>query len=122
MEESILKSTKLILGIDPSYSAFDLEIITAINSAFSILHQLGVGPDTGFMIEDDQATWDEFILLTGSEPSSKNLIRTYIQLKTRMLFDPPTTSFHIKAMEDQINQYEWRLNVAREYVLPEVTT
>lgn len=122
MEESILKSTKTILGIDPSYTAFDLEIITAINSAFSVLHQLGVGPDDGFMIEDDTALWDQFMLLSGSEPSSKNLIRTYIQLKTRMLFDPPTTSFHIKAMEDQINQYEWRLNVAREYVLPEVTT
>lgn len=122
MEDSILKSTKTILGLDPDYTPFDLEVITAINSAFSILHQLGVGPDDGFMIEDDTATWDEFILLAGSEPSSKNLIKTYIQLKTRMLFDPPTTSFHIKAMEDQINQYEWRLNVAREYVLPEVTT
>lgn len=117
MEESILKSTKEILGIDVGYTAFDLEILTAINSAFSILHQLGVGPDDGFVVEDSSTTWGEFLLLAGSEPSSKNLIKTYIQLKTRMLFDPPTTSFHVKAMEDQISQYEWRLNVAREYAL-----
>lgn len=119
MEQSILKSTKKVLGLDPdSYTAFDLDVITHINAAFVILHDLGVGPDEGFMIEDETATWGEFLLLAGTE-HSLNLIKTYVFLKVRMLFDPPTTSFLIDAMDKQIKEYEWRLNVIREYELPE---
>ena len=110
MENSILISTKKVLGIDASYTVFDLDIITHINAAFSILSQLGVGPAEGFMIEDDTTTWDEFM----STGNSLNLVRTYILLKVRMLFDPPTTSFLISAMNDQIKEYEWRLNALRE--------
>lgn len=118
MENSILNSTKKVLGLDPAYTVFDQDIIMHINAAFSILQQLGVGPVEGFMIEDDVAVWDDFILIEGSEPS-KSLVKTYVQLKARMLFDPPTTSFLIEAMNNQIKEYEWRLNVFREYALPE---
>lgn len=121
MEESILISTKKILGLSAEYTVFDPEVLTHINAAFFILHQLGVGPDDGFVVEDDTATWSQFELLDGSE-NSINLIKTYVYLKVRMLFDPPQTSFLIEAQENQITQYEWRLNVAREYVLPEEET
>lgn len=117
MENSILNSTKKVLGLDPSYTVFDQDVIMHINAAFSILNQLGVGPVEGFMIEDDTAVWDDFILIEGSEPS-KSLVKTYVQLKSRMLFDPPTTSFLLEAMTNQIKEYEWRLNVFREYALP----
>jgi hypothetical protein len=114
MEESILKSTKKILGIADDYTAFDLDIITHINAAFSILDQLGVGPEGGFFIEDEVATWNDFLA-----PSNQlNLVRTYVFLKVRHLFDPPTTSFLIEATEKQIKEYEWRLNVFREDELP----
>lgn len=119
MENSILISTKKVLGLDASYTVFDLDVIMHINAAFSILNQLGVGPVGGFSIEDEEAVWTDFVLLPGSEISI-HLVKTYVQLKARMLFDPPTTSFLIEAMTKQINEYEWRLNVAREYVLPEV--
>lgn len=112
MEQSILKSTKKTLNLAPDYTAFDLEVITHINSAFSTLTQLGVGPLEGFMIEDDKAVWDDFIVL--SDDPSYNSVKSYIYLKTRMLFDPPTTSFHIEAMDRQIQEMEWRLNVNRE--------
>jgi hypothetical protein len=110
MENSILKSTKKILGIDAEYTAFDLDILTHINSAFSVLNQLGIGPVEGFMIEDDIITWDAFF---GPDPRL-NLIKTYVYLKVRMLFDPPTTSYLIDAQNKQIQEYEWRLNVFRE--------
>lgn len=116
MAESILTSTKTLLGLAEGYTVFDAEIITHINSAFSILHQLGVGPDAGFFIEDATPTWDDFILVDGTDPS-KNLVKTYVGLKAKSLFDPPTTSFHLEAMNHQIQQYEWRLNVAREEAL-----
>jgi hypothetical protein len=114
MENSILISTKKVLGVDAEYTVFDLDIIMHINAAFSILQQLGVGPEEGFFIEDDSALWTDLVLDPGSEPSL-NLIKTYVQLKARMLFDPPTTSFLIEAMNKQITEYEWRLNVFREY-------
>lgn len=114
METSILTSTKKILGIAEDYTAFDLDIITAINATFSILAQLGVGPVDGFMIEDASAVWEDFVV----GPNQKNLVKTYVFLKVRMMFDPPTTSFLIDATTKQIDEYEWRLNVFRENEIP----
>lgn len=113
MEESILKSTKKILGLDADYIAFDLDVITHINAAFSILDQLGVGPEGGFFIEDETALWSDYLL----PPNQMNLVKTYIYLKVRVLFDPPATSFLISAANEQIKEYEWRLNVFREVEL-----
>jgi hypothetical protein len=113
MEDSILISTKKILGVGPDYAAFDLDIITHINSTFSIVHQLGIGPDDGFMIEDDSALWSDLEV----DPSQLNLLRTYVFLKVRMLFDPPTTSFLIEATNNQIQEYEYRLSYNREVYL-----
>jgi hypothetical protein len=117
MEESILKSTKKILGLADDYTPFDLDVITHINAAFSILDQLGVGPVGGFLIEDDTTLWADYVV----PPNQLHLIKTYIYLKVRSLFDPPTTSFLITATNDQLKEYEWRLNVFREeymYVPP----
>jgi hypothetical protein len=110
MEESILISTKKILGLAAEYTAFDLDIITHINSAFFTLTQLGIGPAAGFAIEDDKAVWSDFIG-TGLEFNS---VQTYVYLKVRLLFDPPTTSYLIAAFEKQLQELEWRLNVTRE--------
>jgi hypothetical protein len=117
MEESILNSTKKILGLEPTYTPFDLDVITHINAAFSLLDQLGVGPEGGFHIEDDTAVWSDFI---NAPPNQLYLVKTYIYLKVRMLFDPPSTSFLIEATNNQIKEYEWRLNVFREVELPPV--
>lgn len=114
MENSILKSTKKILGVDASYTAFDLDILTHINSTFSIINQLGVGPDDGFMIEDDTETWEDF----GIPQKQLNLVRTYMFLRVRMLFDPPTTSFLIEATNKQIDEHEQRLSYFREELIP----
>lgn len=114
MEESILKSTKKILGLDAAYTAFDLDVITHINAAFSILDQLGVGPLGGFSIEDDSTGWSEYV----APPNQLHLIKTYVYLKVRLLFDPPSTSFLINAYEEQLKEYEWRLNVMREVLIP----
>lgn len=110
METSILNSTKKILGIADDYTVFDVDIITHINTAFSILAQLGVGPAEGFMIEDDSAEWDDFI---GGDPQY-NAVKTYVYLKVRQLFDPPTTSYLITAFNEQVRELEWRINAYRE--------
>lgn len=110
MEESILTSTKKILGLSESYTAFDQDIITHINAAFSLLCQLGVGPVEGFFIQDKEAVWGDFTIPL----NQLNLVKTYVYLKVRILFDPPQTSFLMQAANDQIREYEWRLNLFRE--------
>ena len=110
MEQSILISTKKVLGIAEDYTAFDLDIITHINTAFSTLTQLGVGPVTGFMIEDAEPVWADFY----ADDLQYNAVKSYVFLRVRQLFDPPQTSYLIAATERQIQELEWRLNVHRE--------
>jgi hypothetical protein len=110
METSILISTKKTLGIAEDYTAFDLDIITHINTAFSTLTQLGVGPAAGFAIEDESAVWADFI----SNDLQFNAVRSYVWLRVRLLFDPPMASYVLTAYERQIEELEWRLNVHRE--------
>jgi hypothetical protein len=110
MEESILKSVKKVLGIDADYIAFDLDILIHINTAFAVLNQLGIGPEAGFMIEDDTAVWATFY---GTD-SRYNAIRTYVYLKVRIMFDPPQTAYLVEALNSQIKELEWRINAYRE--------
>lgn len=110
MDESILNSTKKNLGIDASYTAFDPDIITHINSVFSTLNELGIGPAGGFMIEDDSAVWGDFL----GNDMRVNSVKTYMYLRVRLIFDPPTTSYHIQAIQEQVRELEWRLNTQRE--------
>lgn len=110
MIASILDSTKKVLGLTEDYTAFDQDIIIYINTAFSSLHQLGVGPIEGFAIEDASTTWDAFL---GTDPRL-NSVKTYIHLRSRLLFDPPTTSYLVDALDKQLKELEWRLNVQRE--------
>jgi hypothetical protein len=112
MEQSILNSTKKILGIAEDYTVFDLDIITHINTAFSTLTQLGVGPADGFMIEDATAVWTDFDPV--DDDRLYNSVKSYIYLRVRQIFDPPATSYLISAFEKQIQELEWRLNTYRE--------
>lgn len=105
--DSILTSIKKLLGIEADYTQFDTDIIIHINSVFSTLQQLGVGPAEGFMIEDDSATWIDYL----GDSMDLNSVRTYIWLKVKMVFDPPTSSFVMEAMNRQAAELEWRLNV-----------
>lgn len=110
METSILTSIKKVLSIPESYTAFDPDIIMDINAAFSVLTDLGVGPDAGFVIEDASNTWDDYPV--SSIQLSK--VKTYIYLKARLIFDPPATSFALDALKEQIAEHEFRLNAKAE--------
>lgn len=105
--ESILTSVKKLLGIEESYEHFDADIIMHINSVFMILTQLGVGPSEGFSIQDSETSWSDFI----PEGSNLEAVKSYMHHKVRLLFDPPTSSAHIEAINRTIGELEWRLNV-----------
>lgn len=112
MTDSILDSTKKTLNLASDYTAFDQDIILHINSVFSTLNQLGVGPTAGFMIADNVPVWSDFL----EGDLRLNHVKTYMYLRVRMLFDPPTLGYLIDAMTNQIKELEWRINVQRESV------
>lgn len=127
MISSILDSVKKILGIDYSYTAFDHDIAVHINAVFSTLDQLGIGPPGGFFIEDSNSDWTDFQTDSETEvvyvPNNQlHLIKSYMYLKVRMMFDPPTTSYLVDSMQRQIDQMEFRLSVFRENEIPYVPT
>lgn len=108
--ESILTSIKKLLGISEEYEHFDADLIMHINSVFMILTQLGVGPSEGFRITDSSENWVDFI----PEPARIELVKSYMYLKVKLLFDPPSSSAVIESMNRMISEFEWRLNVAAE--------
>lgn len=109
MATSILSTVKKSLGLveDDSY---DTEVILFTNTVLATLNQIGVGPETGFQIEDAEATWDD---LLGTDPRL-NFVQSYVHIKVKLLFDPPATSFVIKAFEDQAKELEFRIYTTKE--------
>lgn len=108
---SILNNTKKLCGLPVEDTSFDLDILLHINSAFSTLNDLGIGPSDGFEIVGDDTTWADFLGINAKRYSS---VKSYIYLKVRMLWDPPATSFLLQAQEKMVTEFEWRLNVRRE--------
>lgn len=108
--ESILTSIKKLLSISEEDEHFDPDIIIHINSVFMILAQLGVGPTGGFSIKDKTATWNDFI----TDNNMIESVKTYIYLKVKLIFDPPTNSSVIAAYNSAITEFEWRLNAVVE--------
>jgi hypothetical protein len=111
MSDSILTSTKKVLGIAEDYEVFDPDILMHINSILAVVRQLGVGPTGGFpSVQDADTVWTDFY---GDDPDY-DLIRTYVFLRVRILFDPPATSFLLDALTQQYKELEWRINMKRE--------
>ena len=108
MSESILENIKKLLGIATTYTVFDQDLLIHINSVFMILRQLGVGPKEGYKITGPLNVWSEF----SSDDRFIESVKTYVYLKVRLYFDPPQNSSLMQAIQSQINELEWRLNVA----------
>lgn len=105
--DSILTSIKKLLGITEEQTNFDQDITMHINSVFSILTQLGVGPSEGFSIEDSGAIWSDFL----EENTNLELVKTYVYMKVRLMFDPPLSSSVMDSINKTISELEWRINV-----------
>ena len=106
MDSSILTSIKKLLGIAEEDTSFDQDIIMHINTVFAILAQLGVGPANGFSIEDDSAIWEDYL----GNATNLKLVKSYVYMKVRSMFDPPTSSILADAMNKNISELEWRIN------------
>lgn len=108
--ESILKTIKKMLGIAPDYTQFDTDIIVHINTALMTLNQLGVGPEKPVVVMSELDQWQKVL----DSATDLEAIKTYVYLKVRVVFDPPANSFVLEAMNRQISEIEWRLNMQTE--------
>lgn len=109
--DSILTSTKKLLNIDEADTSFDADVMLHINSMLSVLHQAGVGPKGGFLITGKEETWKDFL---GENFNEQAMAVTYVQQRVKLIFDPPTSSFVVEAMKENIKELEWRLNITTD--------
>ena len=111
LEENILSSIKKLLGLNDGVTVFDTDIVIHINTVFANLTQMGVGPqddegkNIGFKISTGNEVWGDF---TDNDILIDN-VKTYIYIKVKMVFDPPTSSALIDAYNAQAKELEWRL-------------
>lgn len=117
MIDSILKSIKKPLGLPDDYDAFDEDVLMHINSVFSTLEQLGATPKGGFLVTGETEKWADFL----GDIKQAMMVKSYVYLKVRLLFDPPQTSFLLDSIQKQISEYEWRLSVM-EFVFADPST
>lgn len=107
MEESILYTIKKLIGYDPEYTQFDLDLMIHINTCLNTLTQLGIGPEEGFVIHGATEIWSDFL----QNDSMLEMVKTYIYAKVKSIYDPPTSSAGAEALNKTASELEWRLNV-----------
>lgn len=109
-DESILVSVKRYLGIIDDCTSFDDDLMLHINSIFSVLTQAGIGPAEGFNITDSSTQWSEFL----GEDMRLSAVKSYMNLRVKLLFDPPTSSTLMQAIKEQIKELEWRMYIVKD--------
>lgn len=107
--QSILTSIKKTLGI-VDYDFFDADIIMHINSVFSDLNQIGIGPENGFCIVDETSVWNDFL----SDSKQLQNVKSYMLLRVKLLFDPPSNSTVLASYEKQITEFTYRMYVTSD--------
>ena len=118
MQDSILMTIRKLVCGNPYADHFDTDLLVHINACFSVLNQLGIGPENGFVVTDETQSWSSYI----ADNYILNMVKTYVTLKVKKIFDPPLTSSVLEAMDKEISQLEWRLNVAVDPVKPTSTS
>lgn len=113
---SILQTVKHKLNIEPDYDYFDDDIIDYINSNFLALQQLGIGPDKDFEVKDSSTLWTDFI---SDDNRLLNSVKIYIKCKVQLQFDPPSSSYLLEAVKQQIAEAEWRMNIRADQIKEE---
>ena len=110
MSSSILNTIKKMLGVGEDDTSFDTDIIIHINTVLMTLHQYGIGPVDGFSIEGASETWDQLL------PGNKKIeaVKTYIYLKVKLIFDPPSTSVTVDSFKALADELEYRMKEQNE--------
>ena len=105
--DSILTSIKKLMGLTEEYDAFDQDILILINSVLFELEQIGVKAKDGFSLTDKTIVWSDY----SDDDRLLNALKPYIYMKTKLTFDPPTSSGALDSMNRIIDRFEWRINL-----------
>lgn len=109
--DSILNNVKKLLGIDSEDDSFDIDVMTMINSTIPSLAQIGIGPSNGYIVTSADDKWTDWI--TTNDINLQG-VKTYLYLKIKLIFDPPTNSTVVEAFNKNLNELEWRMMLAVE--------
>lgn len=105
MENSVLTDVKKMLGLSEEYTDFDTDLLIHINSVLMILGQMGV-VEKGTTIKTT-TKWATIV----DDLENLEGIKSYMYLKVRMLFDPPSNVGAQTAINEMIREFEWRMFV-----------
>lgn len=113
-DRGILEDVKdNINGFAKEDDTFDNQLLDSINSVFTILRQIGVGPLDKQFIANSDSTWNDFLSqCVGSD--NLETIRTYMFERVKLIFDPPANSNLMQASKDIMNEMEWRLYISED--------
>lgn len=109
---SVLNDVKKYIGFEADYTVYDKDLIMLINSGFAELAQIGYGPIMGVKITSADETWDG---LFQDETNQLELVKEYINLRTRNLFDPPQSTAVLNANVEHLKKLEWRLSISSTF-------
>lgn len=98
---TIMEDTKTYLGLSEDDTGFEHEIADAIDNALATATQLNRAVGT-VQSHDD---------VYPATPLGR-ILRQYVNYSVRLTFDPPQTSFAIKAVESLKQEAEWRLTIS----------
>lgn len=98
---TIMEDTKTYLGLSEDDTGFEREIADAIDNALATATQLN--HEVGTVQSHDDAY--------PTTPLGR-ILRQYVNYSVRLTFDPPQTSFAIKAVESLKQEAEWRLTIS----------
>ena len=103
--QSILNDIKRSQGLPIEVNNFDNDLKIHINSIFSILNSKGIGPESPYRITNSENCWSEFI----EDNKSIDMVKSYMDIRVTLLFDPPASSVLYNAMTEQYKEIEWIL-------------
>ena len=114
VDDSILLSIKKMLGMEPEFTQFDPDIILHINTIIQVLYQIGLDIPDGFTVVDQNSLWTDYI----KDPrytKITSLIKQYIFMRVRMIFDPPSSATLATSIQESINEMQWRISQWIDY-------
>lgn len=100
---TILEDVRKVIGGGLIDHYFDEQICMHINTEIFTLDQLGVV--INHVVVNDETKWTEVI------PDIKEFeaIKTWLGLKVRLIFDPPTSSYVMESITSNLNELEFRI-------------
>jgi len=104
---TILKATKELLGIPTDVTDFDTQLVVFINTTLLTLSELGFGTEP-YQITNVSGSLEDYL---PDDEIIRGVVQTYIWMKVRIMFDPPTSAFLLSALQTVISEYEFRLQV-----------